>query len=283
MRSSSKLGVFAFGLVGTFAVAAAVGASFNPINVGATADHAAMPSGAVEATEISGLAMSGLAMSADGYRLVTSARSVAANLPSTLEFQILRADGSSVAKFDERNERRLHLILLSRDLVAYAHLHPSMDADGMWRVELPGLSPNSYRVYADFQPTGAQRITLATDLAVPGLVEYVAVPQPTRSVEVDGYTVTLTGDASLGEGALGFDISRDGKSIATEPYLGAAGHLVIVRVGDLGYLHAHSIDDATKTVNFMAEFPTVGTYRVFFEFAHGASVHMASFTVEISH
>lgn len=278
MRSSSKLAVFALGLAGTFAVAAAVGASINSINVGATADHATMPSAAIEE-----LTMSGLTMAADGYRLVTSASSVAANLPSTLEFRILRADGSSVNKFDERNERRLHLIVLSRDLVAYSHLHPSMDADGTWRIELPGLSPNSYRLYADFQPTGAQRITLATDLAVPGLVEYSAVPQPTRSVEVDGYTVTLTGDSSLGEVALGFAISRDGKSVATDPYLGAAGHLVIVRVGDLGYLHAHAIDDATNAVNFMAEFPTLGTYRMFFEFAQGASVHMASFTVEITH
>jgi len=242
-----------------------------------------MTSGAIEATEISGLGMSGLAMAADGYRLVTSAGNVEANLPSTFEFRILRADGSSLTKFDVRNERPLHLIVLSRDLVAYSHLHPSMDADGIWRVELPGLSPNSYRMYADFQPTGAQRITLATDLAVPGLVEYTAVPQPIRSVDVDGYTVTLTGDSSLGESALGFDVSLDGKSVATEPYLGAAGHLVIVRVGDLGYLHAHGIDDATNTVNFMAEFPTLGTYRMFFEFAHGASVHTASFTLEISH
>ncbi len=283
MRSSSKLGVFGLGLVGAFALAAVIGASINPISVGAGADHATMPSGAIESTENSGLGMSGLAMSADGYRLVTSARSVGANLPSTLKFQILRADGSSVTKFDERNERRLHLILLSRDLVAYAHLHPSMDADGMWRIELPGLRPNSYRVYADFQPTGAQRITLATDLAVPGLVEYVAIPQPTRSIDVDGYAVTLTGDSSLGEGALRFEISLNGKSITTEPYLGAAGHLVIVRAGDLGYLHAHAINDANNSVNFMAEFPTIGTYRIFLEFAHEGSVHMASFTVEISH
>ena len=282
MRSSFKLGVFALGLAGAFAVAAAVGASISPISVGATADHATMPSGAIEATQISGLGMSGLAMAADGYRLATSASSVTANLASTFEFRILRANGSSVTEFDVRNERRLHLIVLSRDLIAYSHLHPVMDADGMWRVELPGLSPNSYRVYADFQPTGAQRITLATDIAVPGLVEYTAVPQPTRSVEVDGYTVTLTGDSSLGERALGFDISLDGKSVATDPYLGAAGHLVIVRVGDLGYLHAHAIDGATNSVNFMAEFPTLGTYRLFLEFAHDATVHMASFTVEIS-
>lgn len=278
-----KLGVFGLGLVGAFAVAAAIGASINPINVGASADHATMPSGAIESTEISGQGMSGLAMSSNGYRLVTSAHSVAANLSSTFEFRILRADGSLLTEFDVRNERRLHLIVLSRDLVAYSHLHPAMDLDGTWRVELPSLSPNSYRVYADFQPTGAQRITLATDIAVPGLVEYVAIPQPTRSIDVDGYSVTLTGDASRGESALGFGISRDGKSVVTEPYLGAAGHLVIVRVGDLGYLHAHAIDDAIKTVNFMAEFPTVGTYRMFFEFAHEGSVHMASFTVEISH
>ena len=282
MKSTSKLGVFALGLVGAFAVAAAIGASINPINVGASADHATMPSGAIEESAMSGLGMSGLAMAGDGYRLVTNTSSVTANLAGTFEFRILRADDSTLTEFDVRNERRMHLIVLSRDLVAYSHLHPAMDADGEWRVELPALTPNSYRVYADFQPTGAQRVTLATDLAVPGLVEYSAIPKPNRGVEVDGYTVTLIGDSSLGESALSFDISRDGKSVDTEPYLGAAGHLVIVRVGDLGYLHAHAIDDVTNAVNFMAEFPTLGTYRIFLEFAHNGTVHMASFTVEIS-
>lgn len=276
MRPAPKLGFFALGLVGAFAVAAAAGASFGPIDVGAAVSHATMPSGTNEDST-----MSGMTIAADGYQLVTSASSVEANAPAIFTFQIERVDGSSVTKFDVLNERRLHLIVLSRNLVDYFHLHPSMDTDGLWRIELPPLKPNSYRVYADFQPTGAQRVTLATDLAVPGLVELVKVPEPAARVEVDGYTVSSTAEQLLGESTLMFDISLAGKSVLTESYLGAAGHLVVVRVGDLGYLHAHAIDDAAQSVHFMTEFPTSGTYRLFLEFEHADKVRIASFTVEI--
>ncbi|MEO5974056.1 MAG: hypothetical protein ABIQ38_02475 [Ilumatobacteraceae bacterium] len=276
MRPVPKLGIFALGLVGAFALAAAAGASFGPIDVGAAESHATMPSGTSEVST-----MSGMTIAADGYQLVTSTSSVEANTPANFTFRIERVDGSSVTKFDVLNERRLHLIVLSRDLVGYFHLHPSMDTDGSWRVELPPLTPNSYRLYADFQPTGAQRVTLATDLAVPGLVDLVKVPEPASRVEVDGYTVSLTAEQLLGESTLTFDISLAGESVVTDPYLGAAGHLVIIRVGDLGYLHAHAIDDADQSVRFMAEFPTSGTYRLFLEFEHAGKVRIASFTAEI--
>jgi len=278
VRPAPKLGIFAFGLVSAFAVAAVAGASFGPIDVGASEDHATMPSGTNEA-----LTMSGLTIASDGFQLVTNVSSVEANAPAIITFRIERADGSSVVKFDLLNERRLHLIVLSRDLVDYFHLHPSMDQDGTWQVELPPLRPNSYRVYADFQPNGAQRVTLATDLAVPGLMVLVDIPGPAQHVEVDDYTVSLAADQVPGESALTFDVSLAGQSVATDRYLGAAGHLVIIRVGDLGYLHAHAIDDAAQTVHFMAEFPTPGMYRLFFEFEHAGKVRIASFTVEISH
>ena len=42
------------------------------------------------------------------------------------------------------------------------------------------------------------------------------------------------------EADLRFTITRDGQSPSrTEPYLGAGGHLVALRDGDLAFLHVH--------------------------------------------
>ena len=44
--------------------------------------------------------------------------------------------------------------MVSRDLATFAHVHPERDAAGTWTVTAPAMPPGSYRVYADFVPTG---------------------------------------------------------------------------------------------------------------------------------
>ncbi len=277
MKSVTRIGVFALGVIGAFGLAAAVGAAIDPIDAGSTNEHSSMSNETGETPTLSGLSMV-----ANGFQLSTNVTGIEANEASTYTFKVERPDGSAVTDFDVLNERQLHLIVLSRNLVDYLHLHPSLGADGTWQVELPPLIPNSYRLYADFQPSGSERITLATDLEVAGLVELVAVPNADKSFEIDGYTVSVAGDSLVGESSLMFDVELAGSRIATEQYLGAAGHLVIIRRGDLGYLHAHSIPQSDSSIHFLADFPTPGTYRLFLEFSHGGKVRTASFTVEIS-
>jgi hypothetical protein len=98
----------------------------------------------------------------------------------------------------------------------------------------------------------------------------------------DGYTVTLAGTPRVGDTRLAFDVSLSGERVRTEPYLGAAGHLVAIRTGDLAYLHVHPHDDGqAETVVFTAELPTAGTYRLFLDFSHGGTVRTASFTIDV--
>ena len=47
------------------------------------------------------------------------------------------------------------------------------------------------------------------------------------------------------ESELTLSVSRDGRPVTDlQPYLGAYGHLVVLRDGDLAYLHAHPVDEA---------------------------------------
>ena len=77
-------------------------------------------------------------------------------------------------------------------------------------------------------------------------------------------------------------IELDGEPVTDlEPYLGAFGHLVALRAGDLGYLHVHPEEgEAGPGVEFATAFPTPGTYRLFLDFQHRGVVHTAAFTVE---
>jgi hypothetical protein len=285
MNTASKLLAFAAIVTVAFGGAAAVGAAVGPIDVGGeTAGHAGHSGGESIPR--------GLAVAADGYRLAVDTTNLA-GASTRFGFSIVDNDGVPVTAFDELHERRLHLIVLSRNLVDYHHLHPAMDTAGHWSIELPPLGSGSYRVFADFQPTGAANLTLGTDITVAGDVHAVALPEPNTVSEVDGYTVTMAGTPTVGDTELHFTVEHGGEVVRTDPYLGAAGHLVAIRQGDLAYLHVHphgddsngdgsNGDTASPVVTFTGEFPTAGTYRLFFDFSHGGTVRTASFTVNVA-
>jgi hypothetical protein len=68
-----------------------------------------------------------------------------------------------------------------------------------------------------------------------------------------------------------------------EPYLGARGHLVALREGDLAFLHVHPADATTigSSISFHAALPSAGRYRLFLQFQHHGVVHTAAFTLEV--
>jgi hypothetical protein len=277
VNTASKLGAFSLGVAAIFGGAMAVGAAVGPIDVGGDAHGVD-----VTAAEIQIDVPRGLAVSADGFRLVVESDSVPAGSASRFAFRIVDDTGSPVAEFDELHERRLHLVVVGRNLVDYWHLHPTLDDNGVWTADLPALGPDSYRVFADFQPAGAANITLGTDIAVPGTMTPVDIPEPSPTDDVDGYTVTLSGDPQIGQAELAFSVALDGESVRTEPYLGAAGHLVAIRDGDMAFLHVHPHqDDNGDAVTFTGEFPSAGTFRLFLDFAHDGAVRTAAFTVVV--
>ena len=284
MNTWLKLAAFGFTVAATFGGAMAVGAVVGPLDVGGgAAGH-----GGHGAAEMSSADLPrGLAIAEAGFRLVPEVEAagptvLAAGTPTTFAFRIVTTDGTTVTAFEQLHERALHLIVLSRNLVDYLHTHPAMDPQGRWSVQLPALSPGSYRIFADFQPVGAANLTLGTDVSVPGDVAGTTLPKPATTTTVDGYTVTLAGHPAVGSEPLTFSVQRDGATVRTDPYLGAAGHLVAIRAGDMAYLHVHpDAPGDDPAVTFMGEFPTPGTYRLFFDFSHGGAVHTASFTVEV--
>jgi hypothetical protein len=222
----------------------------------------------------------GLAIAEDGLRLVVEDPEIGRGRSERLRFRIVDERGGTVRDFDVEHERRLHLIVARRDLTGFQHLHPEQSADGTWSVDLRIDKPGSYRLFADFSREDEPH-TLAADLRVDGNADLQPLPAPRRDAVSDGgYDVRLdAGHARPGEEAeLRFTISRDGKPITVEPYLGAGGHLVALREGDLAFLHVHPTGDGTE---FAATFPTAGAYRLFLQFKHEGRVQTVAFTQEV--
>ena len=136
-------------------------------------------------------------------------------------------------------------------------------------------------MFADFvPPADGESLTLGADLAVAG--DYAPAPLPRRVARPPRSTATpspSTATWSPGEESeLTLTVSRDGRPVTDlQPYLGAYGHLVALRDGDLAYLHVHPAgepgDGTTAPGPDVAlrrrPRPSAGTYRLFLDFQHG--------------
>lgn len=206
-----------------------------------------------------------------------------------LRFRVLDPHGTVVTDFRESHEKKVHLIVVPHDLTSFQHVHPVMDEAGTWSVALSPLQAGSHRLFADVFPQGeVAALTVEHDLHVPGTPEVRPLPPATRTAVTGRYEVVLEGVLTAGvPSTLTFRVIHDGQPVTDlQPYLGAYGHLVAIRDGDLAYAHVHPDgepgDGRTRpgpTVTFHTEVPRAGTYRLFLDFQHHGSVHTAALTV----
>ncbi|MFJ1795407.1 hypothetical protein [Kitasatospora griseola] len=293
MNTALKVAVFASGLALAFGAAYGVGHAVGSTPAPA-ADRAHRAHGATAAPEEHGGGheehpVGGLQISDRGYTLSLDRPVVPAAGPTELSFRVLAPDGKPLTAYQPAHEKELHLIIASRDLTDFQHVHPVRAADGTWSVPATIAKAGDYRVFADFVPAaGTESLTLGADLHASGDYRPAALPQTGRSVTVDGYTVTLAGDLTAGRaGRLAFTVSKDGRPVDDlDPYLAAYGHLVVLRAGDLGYLHVHpdgepgdGVTEPGPEVDFTATAPSAGEYRLFLDFQHAGAVHTAAFTL----
>ncbi|MEU4677735.1 copper resistance protein CopC [Micromonospora sp. NPDC023737] len=229
----------------------------------------------------------GTTVSAGGYTLRPVERSQPAGVTVDYRFRIIGTDRRAATGFAVVHEKTLHLIVVGRDLAGYQHLHPTMASDGTWSVPLKLSRPGGYRIYADFSvttPGGSQLpLVLGVDHLVPGAHSPTALPPPHPAATAGPYTVSMDGAPAVGMmSPTSFRIDRSGTPAQVERYLGAYGHLVVVREGDLGYVHVHPeaelVDGAVK---FWLTPPSPGRYRAFFDFQVDGAVHTAEYTIDV--
>ncbi|MGH3519123.1 MAG: hypothetical protein ACRDQ7_17225 [Haloechinothrix sp.] len=288
MNTAAKLSVYGVALALVAGGGWAVGTAVGPFNVSGAEDagHGDNHSGTVtEAAQID--QPGGLVSSRGGYTLTPTSTTLTPGTTESFSFRIIGPDGRPVTRYDVEHEKRMHLIVVRRDTADFQHVHPELRSDGTWTVPLNLARAGSYRAFADFAPTGAEPTTLGVDLAAPGDFQPVSY-SPERVSTVDGYQVRLDGELVPGQTSeVTLSVSKGGEPVTgLQPYLGAYGHLVALRQGDLAYLHVHPDgepgDGTTEPgpdVTFYAEVPSAGGYRLFLDFQHDGKVRTAEFTL----
>lgn len=286
MNTPARLGAFGLGLAVVFSAALGLGRAVGPEPAPA-ATHAEHSDTDGEAPDQQKLP-AGLQVSEDGYRLLPLTGQLSTGSPQPFRFRVLGPGNTPVTAYTTSHDKDLHLIVVRRDLSGFQHLHPSRSADGTWSIPLAVAAPGQYRVFADFQPAGRpDGLTLGADVPAPGDYQPRPLPPAGNTATVDGYTVTLTGALQPGASSrLTLSVSKGGRPVTDlQPYLGAYGHLVALREGDLAYLHVHPDgtpgDGRTAAgpgITFHADVPSTGAYRLYLDFQHAGKVRTAEFT-----
>lgn len=304
MRAAGRLALFGAGMAVVFAAAAAAGNAVGPGGMpdadtaahGTTDTHApAATPGAGSAhgdehgsTPAAAKAPGGLQSASEGFRLALDSSELAASPRAPLSFKVIGPDGHPLTAYTRAHDKDLHLIVVRRDLSGYQHVHPQLGADGTWRVPVDLHRPGQWRVIADFDPAGpVGGLVLGADVAVAGPFAPQPLPAPAPATEVDGYTVAVSGGLRAAKPSpVTFSLAHRGRPVADlQPYLAAYGHLVVLREGDLAYVHAHpsgtpgdGVTAPGPSLGFTVETPSAGRYRLYLDFQHAGQVRTAEFT-----
>ena len=155
--------------------------------------------------------------------------------------------------------KMMHLFLVSEPgMEHFAHLHPSQPESLLFVTEVPSLPAGKYRLFGDISMENGLSISVTNTLTLPEAKGSVAPADsddvvitasvgtriaPGAKQTVGGYTIAWNGDSALAAGRpvdLEFTIRDAGGALASlDPYLGMAGHAVVIRDDGSVFIHLH--------------------------------------------
>ncbi|NDK32827.1 heavy-metal-associated domain-containing protein [Nesterenkonia haasae] len=232
----------------------------------------------------------GLSLAQDGYQLTNVSAPSSTDSEGEISLIVSGPGGEPVTGFELDHEQEMHLITVRSDGQYFRHVHPERDEAGTWSIPWEWEAAGSYRVFADFVPedTG-EGMTLSTTLEVAGDYDPGPADELVTATTVNGFEVAVEGDLVAGSASeLTMTITAGGEPVtALEPYLGAFGHLVALRHGDLAYLHVHPHGDAPEVgdtagaeIVFEVTTPTEGRYLLYLDFQVDGEVHTAPLVID---
>ena len=236
----------------------------------------------------------GLAATSSGFTLapVSDTTSVASGQAVSLTFRITDSAGKALTSYQDDQTKLMHFYAVRSDLSGFQHVHPTMAADGTWTAKLAAMAPGTYRMYTSFITNNssgtATALVLSKQFTVAGMATAVTLPAASSTTQVDGYTVTLSGELMAGmEHTLKATVTKDGAPVTyLEPYLDTYAHLTAFHAGDLAFAHLHpqgavNGDHGGPTLTFDAQMAKSGDYRLFLQFQTGGVLHTAAITVHV--
>jgi heavy metal-binding protein len=209
---------------------------------------------------------------------------------------------AAVRAFATVHEKQFHLFVVSHDLTHYDHVHPDMQPDGSWTIDLTLPRNGYYKLIADFLPIGGTpqivpRMMATVDAGDLGAARArladEAFEKAASSMRVE---LSLPADGLVAgrDETLRYHVvdAASGRPVTDlEPYLAAFGHTLILSEDTLEYVHAHPVEQLPENtvtaaggpdLTFKALLPKAGRYRLWTQLKREGVVTTVPFTVTVA-
>jgi hypothetical protein len=233
------------------------------------------------------------------YRLelVSQPRRPKAGEPAELEFRVRRREPAQlVTDFQVVHEKLMHVLIVRDDLSQFAHEHPDLSAEGVFRLRYSFPTGGDYHVFVDATPRGAGTQVLMGKISVEGSrtsrfdvrrasPEHRSLVKNVEGVEIELQTGQLPARRTTG---VTFQLrdAASGRAITDlQPYLGAMGHLILIHQDGVTFVHSHPDERQPDVgrdgkVPFLVRFPKSGLYRGWSQFQRNGNILTSDFIVE---
>lgn len=230
---------------------------------------------------------------------------VEAGKPALLSFTpSIKGNESEMVPLDIQHDKKLHLIVVSKDLSYFDHIHPEFQANGSYDINVLAKGANytngrfhnetkfeqggDYVLFADYVPSGASHQLERIELNVSGTPYKAQKYTTAKTVSItDGYEVSLVpeGGKFFNEGTSHISgiIKKDGKEISAdtfENYLAAKAHVVVISEDSQNYLHVHP-EVVNGRLDLHTTFGKPGIFRGWMQFQTNGQVHTADFVIVV--
>jgi hypothetical protein len=206
--------------------------------------------------------------------------------PIALEFRVADPEtGAPVKHFEIVHEKLFHLFIVSQDLAYFAHLHPEFDGE-VFRLNTVLPKPGTYRLLADFYPTGGTPQLAPKTITTAGYTTPLEAAIPLLAPDLspkrgENLTVELKLDPPqpiAGQKTMLFVHLSPADGL--EPYIGAWAHLLAVSDDLVDTIHDHPfIANGGPDMQFNIFFPREAVYRVWIQFQRKGVVNTVAFTL----
>ena len=232
--------------------------------------HMAMPPASLPVSAPDGFVRQSILMplnapvSAYKAQLLPPTTPIALGAPTTLYMRLQEAaTGLPPQGLEIVHEKPVHMFLVSQDLSDFQHVHPALVAPGLLEIPATFSKTGPYSVFAQFKPIQQAEQTVSTQFQVPG------PPMPLKPLQLDttdtktcldkdqagamqAYTYRIVNLPSAVGQPIRFQVHvlKNGQPVQQiDPFLGAAGHAIIVSANHEAFAHAHAMDGMSPMAN----------------------------------
>jgi hypothetical protein len=216
----------------------------------------------------------------------------------------IKGNESEMVPLDIQHDKKLHLIVVSKDLSYFDHIHPEFQASGSYDINVLAKGTNytngkfhnetkfeqggDYVLFADYVPSGASHQLERIELNVAGAPYKAQTYTASKTTSmVDGYEVMLMPEGgkffSEGTSHISGIVKKDGKEVPAdsfENYLAAKAHVVVVSEDSKNYLHVHP-EVENGRLDLHTTFGKAGIFRGWMQFQTNGQVHTADFVIKV--